>query len=143
MEVESKSKVGRRRKQLDRALHKKLCAFNRAVTSPVGNAVNDFSWGGIQCDFKPINFEPERLEKSFTALPGGYYFFTVTVRSHTQGCPMPTTRRQITSLVQEFTREVEPGADTDLLTRFARSRDEAAFAALVERHGQMVCGDPF
>ena len=77
MEVESKSKVGRRRKQLDRALHKKLCAFNRAVTSPVGNAVNDFSWGGIQCDFKPINFEPERLDASECYESGSVGIFRV------------------------------------------------------------------
>jgi hypothetical protein len=44
------------------------------------------------------------------------------------------------SLVQKFTREVQPGADADLLARFARSRNEAAFAALVERHGQMIRG---
>ncbi|VTR96857.1 sigma-70 family rna polymerase sigma factor : Uncultured bacterium genome assembly Metasoil_fosmids_resub OS=uncultured bacterium PE=4 SV=1: Sigma70_r2: Sigma70_r4_2: CarboxypepD_reg: HEAT_PBS: HEAT_2 [Gemmata massiliana] len=30
--------------------------------------------------------------------------------------------------------------DTDLLTSFVRNRDEAAFAALVERHGPMVMG---
>lgn len=31
-------------------------------------------------------------------------------------------------------------ADQDLLNRFARTRDEEAFAALVERHGPMVLG---
>lgn len=35
--------------------------------------------------------------------------------------------------------------DTSLLDRFVRERDEAAFAALVRRHGPMVlgaCGTP-
>src|SRR5690348_15478272 len=31
-------------------------------------------------------------------------------------------------------------ADRELLERFARARDEAAFAALVQRHGPMVLG---
>src|SRR5262245_42576755 len=33
-----------------------------------------------------------------------------------------------------------PGADADLLDRFVRHRDEAAFAAIVRRHGPMVFG---
>src|SRR5438105_5948771 len=34
----------------------------------------------------------------------------------------------------------EAGSDADLLSRFVRRRDEAAFAALMERHGPMVLG---
>jgi RNA polymerase sigma factor (sigma-70 family) len=34
----------------------------------------------------------------------------------------------------------EPAADADLVARFVRTRDEGAFAALVERHGPMVLG---
>jgi hypothetical protein len=34
----------------------------------------------------------------------------------------------------------EPLPDLDLLERFVRDRDEAAFAALVRRHGPMVLG---
>src|SRR4051794_15428611 len=34
----------------------------------------------------------------------------------------------------------DPAPDADLLDRFARTGDEAAFAALVERHGPMVLG---
>jgi RNA polymerase sigma factor (sigma-70 family) len=37
-------------------------------------------------------------------------------------------------------REGEELADADLLRRFAGGRDEAAFAALVQRHGPMVLG---
>src|SRR5919201_158011 len=33
-----------------------------------------------------------------------------------------------------------PDSDAVLLARFARDRDEAAFAALVARHGRMVLG---
>src|SRR6476661_5566877 len=33
-----------------------------------------------------------------------------------------------------------PATDRDLLRRFARDRDEAAFAAVVHRHGPMVLG---
>jgi len=51
---------------------------------------------------------------------------------------MPALHRKIASLLQEFTRKAEIGADADLLARFARSQDETAFAALVERHGPMV-----
>ena len=32
----------------------------------------------------------------------------------------------------------DPAPDADLLSRFIQSRDEAAFAALIERHGPMV-----
>ncbi len=31
---------------------------------------------------------------------------------------------------------VDPASDADLLARFSRTRDEAAFAALVERHAR-------
>src|SRR5215831_15338369 len=34
----------------------------------------------------------------------------------------------------------EPIADADLLDRFVRRKDEAAFSALLERHGPMVLG---
>jgi RNA polymerase sigma factor (sigma-70 family) len=46
------------------------------------------------------------------------------------------------SRLASFLAQVPPAAGTDaeLLTRFARHRDEAAFAVLVERHGPMVLG---
>src|SRR5206468_9418853 len=34
--------------------------------------------------------------------------------------------------------DVAPSSDTDLLTRFAETRDEAAFAEIVQRHGPLV-----
>src|SRR5207302_660790 len=37
-------------------------------------------------------------------------------------------------------RRADPAPDAELLGRFATTRDEAAFAALVERHGPMVLG---
>lgn len=54
---------------------------------------------------------------------------------------MPAT----TSLIREVRRFIEasrPDDDSDpsLVTRFVRSRDEAAFAELVRRHGPMVLG---
>jgi hypothetical protein len=48
--------------------------------------------------------------------------------------PLPLTR-----LVSELHRLAEsPALDADLLERFARRRDLAAFGTLVERHGPMV-----
>lgn len=35
---------------------------------------------------------------------------------------------------------VDSGSDKNLLDRFPRSRDQAGFAALVQRHGPMVIG---
>ncbi len=49
----------------------------------------------------------------------------------------------LTPLVQQLRRLVTPRApdsDAELVQRFAGQRDEAAFAALVERHGRMVLG---
>ena len=37
-----------------------------------------------------------------------------------------------------FTRPPDPTPDADLLRQFASSRSEAAFAALVRRHGPLV-----
>ncbi|MBO0699319.1 MAG: sigma-70 family RNA polymerase sigma factor, partial [Zavarzinella sp.] len=45
------------------------------------------------------------------------------------------------SVVRQLRRVADRPADApdaDLLARFARDRDEAAFAALVERHGPLV-----
>ena len=42
----------------------------------------------------------------------------------------------IRNLVQ--LQRAQPLSDRELLHRFAAQRDEAAFAALVERHGEMV-----
>ena len=48
------------------------------------------------------------------------------------------------SLVKQFARMgqpyAEPATDRELIARFHGSRDEAAFAALVDRHGPMVLG---
>ncbi|WP_088256385.1 hypothetical protein [Fimbriiglobus ruber] len=53
---------------------------------------------------------------------------------------MSTSHSALTSLLREFTRDAEPRTDTDVLALFVRCRDEAAFAAIVERHGPMVRG---
>src|SRR4029434_4618843 len=49
----------------------------------------------------------------------------------------------LAALVKQLRRIAEPAAneaasDVDLLVQFARSRNETAFAALVQRHGPMV-----
>ncbi len=51
---------------------------------------------------------------------------------------MPAT--ELNLLMRQLRRAVAPAApdpDAELLERFSRDRDEAAFAALVERHGPM------
>ncbi len=40
--------------------------------------------------------------------------------------------------LRRLSPQAQPGSDADLLDRFDRLRDEAAFAALVRRHGSMV-----
>src|SRR5262249_38217697 len=35
--------------------------------------------------------------------------------------------------------DVAPSSDADLLTRFVETRDEVAFAEIVQRHGPLVC----
>ena len=55
----------------------------------------------------------------------------------------PRMPPNLTTLVYRLRRLAGPPAtdsDADLLGRFARLRDEAAFAALVDRHGPMVFG---
>src|SRR5262245_38448665 len=42
--------------------------------------------------------------------------------------------------VRRWLAAADPGTDEDLVRRFAATRDEAAFAALVSRHGPMVLG---
>lgn len=50
----------------------------------------------------------------------------------------PTPLQQLRNVIAgQQTRDV---SDQELLTRFLRQRDEAAFAALMERHGRMVLG---
>src|SRR5262245_6686082 len=51
---------------------------------------------------------------------------------------MPALPRDLSPQLLRFARAAEP--DADLLARFVRTRDEAAFAAVVERHGPMVLG---
>lgn len=50
----------------------------------------------------------------------------------------------MSSLANQFARlgkpYADPATDRELITRFHRSRDEAAFAAIVDRHGAMVLG---
>src|SRR6516162_1427537 len=51
---------------------------------------------------------------------------------------LDTVARQLRSLVEA--RSLTEAADGQLLERFAARRDEAAFAALLRRHGPMVLG---
>ncbi|HKA07624.1 MAG TPA: sigma-70 family RNA polymerase sigma factor, partial [Gemmataceae bacterium] len=51
---------------------------------------------------------------------------------------MPASQRDLSPRLLRLARAAE--SDADLLARFLRSRDESAFAALVERHGPMVLG---
>ena len=55
---------------------------------------------------------------------------------------MAATQTPMLSRFREWlTRTVaNPSPDADLVARFALQRDEAAFAALVDRHGAMVLG---
>src|SRR5262245_17154053 len=55
-----------------------------------------------------------------------------------RGCLMPELRRSLSPSLVRLARA--GAADAELLARFVRSRDESAFAALVERHGPMVLG---
>src|SRR5436309_10590957 len=60
-----------------------------------------------------------------------------------RACDAATARRALRSgwLGRLFpARPPEDGSDADLLRRFVRGRDEAAFAALMDRHGPMVMG---
>jgi RNA polymerase sigma factor (sigma-70 family) len=50
---------------------------------------------------------------------------------------MSTRLKRVVQRIREVTEAVP---DADLLQRFARHRDEAAFATLVRRHGEMVLG---
>src|SRR3954449_12679951 len=55
---------------------------------------------------------------------------------------MTGSKRTVSSQLLQLARATagDPAPDAELLARFARARDEAAFAALVERHGPMVLG---
>src|SRR5262245_15704502 len=55
------------------------------------------------------------------------------------GCPMAVSNRTAVARLLRLAAG-DPAPDADLLNRFVRSRDEAAFARLVERHGPMVLG---
>src|SRR5262245_9366374 len=48
--------------------------------------------------------------------------------------------RDMLSLLFRAARRADPASDADLLARFAAARDEAAFEALVARHGPLVLG---
>jgi RNA polymerase sigma factor (sigma-70 family) len=76
-------------------------------------------------------------EKPRAAKPaGGQYFLREPVATEDTGFMAPT----FTRLLHHLRGLGPPGADSDaaLLDRFARHRDEAAFEALVARHGPMV-----
>src|SRR5579871_4293909 len=47
---------------------------------------------------------------------------------------------KVANLVQRLAGQPVVAADAELLARFVKSRDEDAFAALVERHGSLVRG---
>src|SRR5690242_14365051 len=51
---------------------------------------------------------------------------------------MPVAKRSLSPALLRMAHTAEP--DAELVARFVRTRDEAAFAALVERHGPMVLG---
>ena len=51
---------------------------------------------------------------------------------------MPTS--PVRSVIEHIRRAVTPEGDGELLGRFVERRDEAALAALVDRHGPMVWG---
>src|SRR5947209_2298979 len=61
-----------------------------------------------------------------------------------RGCPMTASRsrRGVAPHLLRLARAADnpPEPDAQLLARFAAERDEAAFAALVERHGPTVLG---
>jgi hypothetical protein len=50
------------------------------------------------------------------------------------------TKTGLRSLIRRLVSGHARGPDESLLTRFLDHKDEAAFAALVERHGAMVLG---
>jgi RNA polymerase sigma factor (sigma-70 family) len=51
---------------------------------------------------------------------------------------MPASQRDLSPRLLRLARAAE--SDADLLSKFVQTRDESAFAALVERHGPMVLG---
>ncbi len=53
---------------------------------------------------------------------------------------MSSGPRRLIRHVRQLARQIgcDPATDAELLERFLRQRDEAAFAALVDRHGAMV-----
>src|SRR5262245_29691269 len=56
------------------------------------------------------------------------------------GGPMSASNRHSLAGILRMARLANPTPDAEILARFAEARDEAAFAALVERHGPMVLG---
>src|SRR4051812_28206022 len=76
---------------------------------------------------------PTLTQKSWTRLPGrGQGMIDGRARGPRMGAE--TLARTVTRLV------ADGAADADLLRRFVATRDEAAFALLVRRHGPMVFG---
>jgi len=51
---------------------------------------------------------------------------------------MAARAEQLVPHLQRLAADASPASDAELLERFVRDRDEAAFGGIVERHGPMV-----